>query len=283
MTSRRNFIRNAALGAGAAALYPSISQAEGSFIGEKVHQRYHIGIADYTFRHFDIPESIKMMQALDVHYLSIKDFHLPLDSSPEKIREVISQYNDGGIKVYAVGVIYMKTKDQVDQAFSYAKNAGVSLIIGVPEYNLLDYSEQKVKEYNIRMAIHNHGPQDKNYPGPKEVYEKIKDRDERMGLCLDIGHSIRAGQAPSVAVKKYSKRLFDMHIKDVTKAENDGQAVPVGRGIIDFQALVKALHQVKYAGHCSIEFEEGMKHKSDELPGIAESLGYFKGVTQSIS
>lgn len=282
MTSRRNFIINAALGAGAASLYPSVSRADEYFAGNKVRQKYSIGIADYTFRHFSIPESIKMMQSLDVHHLSIKDFHLPLDSSPAGINEVISQYKAGGIEVYAVGVIYMKTKAQVDQAFSYAKNAGVSLIVGVPEYDLLDYSEQKVKEYNIRMAIHNHGPQDKLYPGPKEVYEKIKDRDERMGLCLDIGHSIRAGEAPSAAVLKYRARLYDMHIKDVTKAENDGQAIQAGRGVVDFPALVSALHKVKYAGHCSIEFEENMKNKQDELPGIAESLGYFRGVSQSI-
>lgn len=283
MTSRRNFIRNSALGLGASAIYPSMSHAQPLFETGKTDQQYKIGIADYTFRHFSIAQSIKMMQGLDVHALSIKDFHLPLDSNAATIQEVTGQYKAAGIDVYGVGVIYMKTKEQVDQAFSYAKNAGVSLIIGVPEYDLLDYAEQKVKQYNIRMAIHNHGPQDKLYPGPKEVYEKIKDRDERLGLCLDIGHSIRAGEEPSAAVLKYRKRLYDMHIKDVTKAENDGQAIQVGRGVVNFQALVKALRKIKYTGHCSIEFEENMKDKADELPGIAESLGYFKGVTQSIT
>src|SRR5690606_3762142 len=146
------------------------------------------------FRDFDIPESIKMMQEMDVRNLSVKDFHLPLDSTPEKINQVMQLYKDGGINVYAVGVIYMRNKEQVDQAFSYAKQVGVPLIVGVPVYDLLDYTEQKVKEYNIKIAIHNHGPQDKLYPGPKEAYEKIKHRDKRMGLCLDIGHAIRAGE-----------------------------------------------------------------------------------------
>lgn len=282
MASRRHFIRNTALGVTAAACYPSITTAGDYFIKDKKDVQYTLGIADYTFRHFDIPASIKIMQALDIHHLSIKDFHLPLNSTPEKIDEVINQYKQGGVNIYAVGVIYMKTKEQVDTAFRYAKNARVSLIVGVPEYNLLDYTEQKVKEYNIRLAIHNHGPEDKLYPGPAEVYEKIKDRDHRMGLCLDIGHSIRAGEDPTAAVGKYSKRLYDMHIKDVTKVANDERAIQVGRGIIDFQALVKVLKKIKYSGHCSIEFEEDMKDKNDEAPGIAESLGYFKGVSQSI-
>lgn len=283
MTTRRNFIRTAALGAGAAALSPSVGRAGDYSRADKASRRYTTGVADYTFRHFDIPTSIAMMQSLDVHALSVKDFHLPLDSTPEKIGEVIGEYKAAGIDVYGVGVIYMKSKVQVDQAFSYARNAGVSLIVGVPEYDLLDYTEQKVKEYSIRVAIHNHGPQDKLYPGPREVYERIRNRDKRLGICLDIGHSLRAGEDPAAAVLKYHERLYDMHIKDVTKAENDGQAIQIGRGVLDFQALVKALRQVKYTGHCSIEFEENMKNKEDELPAIAESLGYFKGVSQSIS
>jgi sugar phosphate isomerase/epimerase len=282
MATRRNFIRSAALGAGAAALYPSIGRAGNYFQPLKAQDSFTLGIADYTFRHFTIAESIQIMQQLGVHALSVKDFHMPLDSSQAKITEVLQQYKDGGIKVYGVGVIYMKNTQQVDRAFEYARMAGVPLIIGVPEYELLDYTEQKVKQFNIRLAIHNHGPQDKLYPGPKEVYEKIKNRDSRMGLCLDIGHSERAGEEPAAAVLKYGKRIYDMHIKDVTKAENDGQAIAVGRGVINFQALVKALRKMKYQGHCSIEYEKNEKDKSDEIPGMSESIGYFSGVRDSI-
>lgn len=281
--SRRNFIRNAALGAGAAALYPSLSRAGSSVAPAPKKGGYTIGIADYTFRSFSIQESIKLMQQLGVDALSVKDFHMPLNSSQQQINDIMAQYREGGIKVYAVGVIYMKTTQEVDRAFNYARMAGVPLIIGVPEYNLLDYTEQKVKEYNIRVAIHNHGPQDKLYPGPREVYEKISHRDVRMGLCLDIGHSERAGEVPSAAVEKYGKRIYDMHIKDVTKAENDGQAIPVGRGVIDFQKLVKALRKANYQGHCSLEYEKGEKVKTDEIPGMSESVGYFSGVSETIA
>jgi len=277
MASRRKFIRNTALGLTGSTIFPSINRAGSLFMDKENTNALPVGIAGYTFLHFDIPQSIQMMQRVDVHFMSIKDFHLPLNSSQEKIDEVKKQFQDAGITIYGVGVIYMKTKEAVDQAFDYAKKVGVSIIIGVPDYDLIDYSEQKVKEYNIKLAIHNHGPEDKLYPSPKEAYERIKNRDARMGLCLDIGHAMRAGTDPAKAVKEYGKRIFDFHIKDVTKAERDGQAIEAGRGIINFPAFVKALRKLNYPGYCSIEFEKDMK---DPLPGIAESVGYFKGVKE---
>ncbi|MDQ6902261.1 MAG: sugar phosphate isomerase/epimerase [Bacteroidota bacterium] len=276
MASRRNFIRNTTFSLTAATFLPLTSKAASlNFDGPQISTDLPVGIADYTFVNFDIPQSIQMMQRVDIHNMTIKDFHLPINSTKEKIDEVVKQYHDAGISIYGVGVIYMKTKEAIDQAFEYAKNVGVSLIIGVPNHDLIDYSEEKVKAYNIKLAIHNHGPEDKLYPSPNVAYDLVKNKDSRMGLCLDIGHAQRAGVDPAKAVLQYGKRIFDLHIKDVTKAENDGQAIEAGRGIINFQALVKALRKIKYPGHCGIEFEKDMK---DPLPGIAESVGYFKGV-----
>ncbi|HEY5371025.1 MAG TPA: sugar phosphate isomerase/epimerase family protein [Hanamia sp.] len=281
MSSRRNFIRNATLGVATATLAPLVNKSESFYRDEFEHSKdLPLGIADWTFVNFDIPQSIQMMQRLDIHHMTIKNFHLPYDSTKEKIDEVIKQYKDGGISIYGVGVIYMKNKDEVDQAFEYAKKAGVSLIIGVPEHDQIDYVEQKVKSYNIKLAIHNHGPEDKMYPSPQIAYDLIKNQDSRMGLCRDIGHAQRAGVDPAKAVLKYNKRIFDMHIKDVTNAAQDGEAIEAGRGIIDFPALVKALRKIKYPGHCGIEYEKDMK---DPLPGIAESVGYFKGVKDGVA
>jgi sugar phosphate isomerase/epimerase len=276
MTSRRKFLRNAALGLTATTIHPLAKKGENfNFDNPSKKNDLPVGIAGYTFLNFDISQSIQMMQRLDVHFMSIKDFHLPLNSSKEKIDEVVKQFTDGGVNIYAVGVIYMKDKNEVDQAFEYAKNVGVSIIVGAPSHELIDYIEQKVKSYNIKLAIHNHGPEDKLYPNPQIAYNLIKNKDTRMGLCLDIGHAQRSGIAPAEAVLKYNNRIFDLHIKDVTKAEQDGKAIEAGRGIINFPALVKALRKIKYPGHCSIEFEKDMK---DPLPGIAESVGYFKGI-----
>jgi sugar phosphate isomerase/epimerase len=235
----------------------------------------NIGIAGYTFYKFDLEKTISMMKRVGVTNLSLKEFHLPLNSNAEKISEVKSKLKDAGINIYTVGVIYMKSKEAVDQAFQYAKNVGVDMIVGVPNYELLEYAEEKVKEHNIKLAIHNHGPEDKLYPSPKDIYDRIKNMDARMGLCIDIGHALRAGTLPEKAIREYKDRLFDLHIKDVNSSAKDAKAIEIGRGAIDFAAVIESLRKVKFQGVCSIEFEKDM---SDPLAGIAESVGFFKGV-----
>jgi inosose dehydratase len=277
--SRRDFIQKTALGVAGTVGIPFLANAAGSETdGFKAEPGLPVGIAGFTFAKFDVESSIAMMKRLDIHYISLKDFHLPLNSSEEKIKAVLSQFRAANIQVYTVGVIYMKTQEAVDQAFDYAKKVGVDMIVGVPNYDLLDYVEQKVKSTNIRIAIHNHGPEDLLYPGPKEVLDRIQNRDIRMGLCLDIGHAKRAGADLEKAIKEYRDRLFDLHIKDVTGVGKDAKAIEIGRGIIDFPAVVKTLYKIKYKGICSIEYEKDM---TDPLPGIAESTGFFKGVMVS--
>lgn len=280
MSTRRNFIQTSVLGLASTLVQPFAS-AEAAVIKEATvieEAGLTAGIAGYTFAKFDLSQSIAIMKRVNVQYISVKDFHLPLNSTPEKIQEVLKQLADAGIKVYTVGVIYMKTKEAVDDAFAYAQKVGVPMIVGVPNPELLDHTEEKVKATGIKIAIHNHGPEDKLYPGPKNVYDLIKNRDQRMGICLDIGHATRAGEDPGKAVRTYKNRIFDLHIKDVSAAAKDGKAIEVGRGVIDFPELVKALRKIQYKGVCSIEFEKDM---TDPLAGIAESIGFFKGVIKA--
>lgn len=278
MSSRRNFLLQTALGMAATTMAPLAAVATVSTPAKKA--LLPIGMAGYTFYKFDLDQAIAMMKRVNIKNISIKDIHLPLNSTPEKIKEVLGKFAAADISVYAVGVIYMKTKQAVDDAFEYAKRVGVPLIVGVPNPELLDYTEEKVKTYNIRLAVHNHGPEDKLYPGPKNAYDLIKNRDARLGLCLDIGHAARAGEEPSKAVLAYKNRIFDLHIKDISAAEKDGKAIELGRGAIDFKKLVEALQKINYAGVCSLEFEKDM---SDPLPGIAESAGFFRGVISTVN
>ncbi len=277
--SRRGFIQQATLGIATTLAAPLT--AKSAFLKDdyfKAESNFPIGFAGYTFLKFDLDKSIEMMKRLNVNYLSVKDFHLPLNSTPDKIKEVLGKLSAANVQVYAVGVIYMKTKEAVDTAFDYAKRVGVPMIVGVPNYDLLDYTEQKVKETGIKIAIHNHGPEDALYPGPKEVYDRIVNRDNRMGLCLDIGHAVRAGVDPSKALKEYKNRIYDLHIKDVTGSFKDAKSIEMGRGVIDFVAFAKALKKVNYTGICSIEHEKDM---SDPMAGMAESVGYFRGIMKN--
>ncbi|GHT74083.1 hypothetical protein AGMMS50262_06350 [Bacteroidia bacterium] len=242
-------------------------------------EKFKIGMAGFTFVNFDIDKTLEVMQKCDVHYLCIKDFHLPLNSSADQIAAFHAKLASKGVTGYAVGPIYMNNEAEVDRAFEYAQKVGVKLIVGVPLHNLLPYVDKKVKEYDMKFAIHLHGPDmpDK-YPDAKDVWNHVKELDPRIGMCLDIGHDTRNGENPVTDLKKYSSRVFDIHIKDVTANTKAGYSLEIGRGVIDFPAFAGALRETGYNGVCSLEHEKDMK---DPFIGIAESIGYFRGVIQA--
>jgi len=275
MKSRRQFLKVAGTGILAA----SVSNAYASVSRENIvtipEIPFTLGMAGYTFREFTVEQTIEMMKRAGVNTLSLKDFHLPYNSTKEKIDEVLKKFSDAGITVYTLGVIYMNTREFVDQAFNYAKLAGMKMIVAAPNYELLDYVEEKVKANDIRIAIHNHGPDNTLYPNATDIWNNIKDRDSRLGICIDIGHTIRDGEDPAVDIQRYSERIYDMHIKDVTSANKEGKTVEMGRGIIDIPNVIAAIMKINYSGKCSLEFEKDMK---DPLAGIAESIGYWRGV-----
>jgi sugar phosphate isomerase/epimerase len=272
--SRRDFMKLSGLVAASAFIPGTVSGKslpKGS--GQSTRQ-LKLGLASYSLRKFDREQTLKMTKRVNLDYICFKSMHLPLDTPAAELKTIAKNVNDSGIKLYGGGVIYMKNKNEVDQAFEYAKNAGMSLIVGVPEIELLDYVNNKIKQYDIKVAIHNHGPGDKNYPSPKSVYDKVKDLDPRFGLCMDIGHTQRIGVDPVKAGKEYFSRLLDIHIKDVDQASADGKTVEIGRGVINIPGFLKMLIDKGYNGVVSFEFE---KDPEDPLPGLSESVGYVKG------
>lgn len=236
---------------------------------------FHLGMAGYTFVKFKIDETLKFMKRLDVHYLCIKDFHLPLNSNAEEIAAFHAKLAQYDVVGYAVGPIYMKSEAEVDRAFEYAKRVGVKLLVGVPNYELLDYVEEKVKQYDIKLAIHLHGPDMKMYPDATDIWNNVKDRDARMGMCLDIGHNLRYGSDSLVDLKRYKSRVFDIHLKDVTGTTKANKSVEVGRGVTDFPEFVRILRKINYTGSVSLEYEKDM---TDPFFGICESIGYMRGI-----
>jgi sugar phosphate isomerase/epimerase len=205
--------------------------------------------------------------------------HMPLNDSASDIQMIAKKVRDAGIDLYGAGVIYVKSEQEVNNTFEYAKNAGLKIIIGVPNHELLPLVEKKVKEYNIKFAIHNHGPGDDLYTSPSNVYEKVKNLDSRIGLCMDIGHVVRIKEDPSVWATKFKDRLFDVHLKDVNKAEADGSSIEIGRGVIDIPGFLKTVIDIDYKGTLSLEYE---KDADDPLPGAAESVGYVRGVLKML-
>ena len=296
MINRRTFLRGSLTSAALLSLSPVLSastipakgeSSSSSTIKTPVREdAFHLGMAGYTFNKFDIDTTLAFMKRIDVHYLCIKDFHLSLDADAGQIAAFKAKLADAGVVGYAVGPIYMKDVAAVDKAFAYAQRVGVDLIVGVPgtwgdtspNYEVLNRVEQMVCETDIRYAIHLHGPDMALYPDATSIWEDVKERDPRMGMCLDIGHNLRYGADSIRDLKRYAKRVFDIHLKDVTAPTKAGHAIELGRGIIDFPAFVKMLRKVGYKGSVSLEYEKDM---SDPFIGIAESVGYFKAVQQA--
>jgi sugar phosphate isomerase/epimerase len=246
---------------------------------EKPQKGLSLGMASYTFRKFSLEETLAMTQRLGLKKIAFKSFHLPLESTEEEIKAVARKVQEAGIELYGCGVVYMENEEEVHRAFNYAQAAGMKVIIGVPEHELLSLVNQKVKEFDIQVAIHNHGPTDKQYPTPESAYERIKDLDHRIGLCIDIGHTQRCGVDPSESAEKFAGRLLDVHIKDVSAAAGEGTTVEIGRGVIDIPRFVRTLLNLNYQGNVSFEFE---KDADDPLPGVAESVGYVRGVLSAL-
>jgi sugar phosphate isomerase/epimerase len=283
--TRRDVLRLAGAGVIAAGLKPAMGAEQigastyPSVSAKKGKEKFNLGLASYTFRKFPTEQTIAMTKRLGLKYIGFKDFHMPLKSTPEQIQTTVAKVKEAGLTLYACGVIYMKTEADIQQAFDYAKAAGTKMIIGVPNYELLGLVEKKVKEYDIKVAIHNHGADFPLYPSPASAYERVKDLDKRMGLCIDIGHTQRAGIDPSEAVEKFADRLLDIHIKDESSATTEGTTVEMGRGVIDLVKLMRTLEKIDYSGIAAFEFE---KDENDPLAGVAESVGYTRGILASI-
>lgn len=281
-TTRRKFLKFAGLG-GALMLSPFAKgqpeiccSTEKKIPGKKA---LNLGMASYTFRLFNLDEALAMTGRLGLTRINLKSFHLPLESTVEEIRTVAEKVRRSGFDLYGCGVVYMQNEGEVIQAFEYAKAAGMRIIVGVPDYALLGLINKKVQEYDIKLAIHNHGPEDKLYPTPDIIYEKVKDLDKRIGLCLDAGHAQRSGLDPSQSATKFASRLFDVHIKDVTAPSKEGISTEVGRGVIDIPKFLRTLLKLNYSGTVALEYE---KDEKDPLPGAAESIGYIRGVLATL-
>ncbi|MGB2868284.1 MAG: TIM barrel protein, partial [Bacteroidota bacterium] len=265
--SRRLFLKTTGI-AGAAGLV-SFSKALASSVPineSRAPVQFSLGLTSYTFRAFTLDQTIAMTRRLGMKKLALKDFHMPLKSTDEEIRTVVGKIKEAGLELTSCGVIYMKTREEVLHAFAYAQAAGLKLFVGVPDPALLSLAEQKIKETDIAMAIHNHGPTDERYPSPESAYKLIEKMDKRIGLCIDVGHTQRLGVDPSGDVERFFDRLLDIHMKDVSSADAKGTTVEIGRGVIDIPKLLKTLQRLGYSKSLHFEHE---KDEKDPLPGVA--------------
>jgi len=277
-STRRGFLGSAAGIAGLSVLdvAPASARIETNPWGIK------LGVASYSLRSFDRTKAIEMIKALKVPYVSIKDVHLSQKGSAEEIRAGAKEFTDAGLKITSGGNIDLKEKtiEGLRPHFEYAKAAGMAMMVCAPNHDNIKLIESLVKEYNIKIAIHNHGPEDKEYPTPQSVLEVVRNLDPRCGLCMDVGHSARTGVDVVKTIAEAGNRLLDMHVKDLSDMKVRESQCDVGDGDMPFPGIFKQLKKMGYQGCVNLEYEINAK---DPMMGMQRSYSYMRGVLAGLA
>jgi sugar phosphate isomerase/epimerase len=272
--SRRKLLQSTALAAVATAI-PSFAEPKAE-TGQPSPVR--LGMCSYTFRNFTRAQMIPFLKQLPVSELNAKGAkdHLPTDPAQEQA--AVDDYKANGIHLHAAGAIYFRKNEDADvrAQFDYVKRAGIPVIVaGDPTPETLPRIERFAKEYDIRIAIHNHGPEDKLWPSPLDILKDIKGLDPRIGCCIDVGHTVRASTDVVEAIRAVGPRLFNMHMKDLASFTDKESQVAVGAGKMPVREIFRELIAIGYSGFVDLEYEiKG----DDPMPGVIESIAYMRGV-----
>ncbi len=236
-----------------------------------------LGVASYSFREWSRKLAIAGTKALNTPYINIKEFHLPYKSTPEEIAKARQEFTKAGLKIMGGGTVYMLKDDEAEIRFyfEYAKACGMPLMVIGPSAESMPRIEKFVKQYDIKVAIHNHGPEDKHFPTPASALKVIGNMDPRVGLCIDVGHTVRTGQNVVEAIQEAGPRLLDMHIKDLRDLMAKDSQVEVGDGKMPIVAIFKQLKKMNYQGCVMLEYEI---NGDNPLPGMQKSFAYMRGV-----
>jgi len=291
--TRRSVLKSAVVGAAATAVRPLdlLAQAQAAapaapasattLPDDKQFPHLTVGICSYSLRTLPANEALTAMQRLGVRNFSLKEVHLPLASTTDQRSEFRKKAEDLGLKITSCGVIYLKNDEgEMRKALDYVKDLGAPVAVVGVNKEMLPTLDKVIKNYDIKCAIHNHGPNDKLFPSPLEAYDAAKSFDKKIGICMDIGHTFRMHEDLVADAKKLHDRLYSIHFKDLESGDIKAKGVPCGTGVLPLVALLKELVRSKYAGEIQLEYEVDAK---DPMPGSAESLGFIRGTLQAIA
>ena len=285
---RRTFLKLAALGSAGVALSScattSVSAGEsqrGNPAAKPDDPGLKLGVASYSLRNFPRAQAIQMTRALGTRFINLKSMHLPYESSPAEIAAARQEIEAAGLQIVGGGMITFEadTDEGVRKYFDYAKAAGMPVIVGTCKPGVLPRIEKFVKQYDIKLAIHNHGPGDV-FPSPYDALKAVQGMDPRMGLCIDVGHTVRTGTDVVRAVADAGPRLLDMHAKDLRDLSVAESQCIVGEGRIPIAAIFRQLRAIRYQGYVNLEYEIDA---NDPMPGMKQSFAYMRGVLGALA
>ncbi len=270
-SSRRNFLQGVPAAVAATAAVP-LANAAAPGPGE-----VRLGIASYSFREFGRRLCIKYTKELGITLLTIKEFHALYRSTPQELARAKGEFAKGGLTLTGGGTVYMLKDDPADvkSYFDYAKALGLPMMNIGTTAKIMPTVEQFAKQYDIKIAIHNHGPEDKNFPAPSDALKVIKNMDPRIGVCIDVGHTTRTGKNVLEEIEAAGPRLLDMHMKDLRNLMDRDSQVDCGDGVMPIPQIFTLLKKINYQGTVHLEYEI---NADSPLLGMHRSFSYMRGV-----
>lgn len=276
-TSRRDFLKTAGGAGVAGAGLPLVATGCAPEVAPPLSGGIKLGVASYSLRQLNQADAISGINAMNVRYVSVKSMHLPYDATPEEISAGRQAFADAGIEIVGGGVITLQedNDDAMRPYFDYARACGMPLMVIAPTVATMPRIEQFVQEYDIKVAIHNHGPEDQHFPGPRDALPVIGDMDPRVGVCVDLGHTTRTGIDIVQAIAEAGERVLDIHVKDLWDLMDKDSQCAVGEGAMPMPAIFRQLVAMGYEGYVNLEYEI---NANDPVPGMQQSFAYMRGV-----
>ncbi|MFM8283243.1 MAG: sugar phosphate isomerase/epimerase family protein [Planctomycetaceae bacterium] len=264
--ARRRLLAAAGCTALAAAVRPALAAAADP----------NLGIQLYSLRGYKVDEALGHARDLGFRHVEFYGGMFPLDSTPEQIAALRKKVADLGLTITAHGVNGFGGDAAANRrVFEFAKAAGIPIITADPSPDAFASLDELVKEFDIRIAIHNHGPKHR-YNKVVDVLRAIEKHDARIGACADLGHYIRSGEKPVEVIRLLKGRLYGIHLKDFAEMQDKTSGVILGKGHLDVPGVFAALEQVGFPadGALSLEYEE---HPENPLADIRECLEVARG------
>lgn len=286
---RRTFLKIAALGASGVSLSalactrPTLAAGGAGSQGSASDDAgIKLGVASYSFRNFPRQQAIDMTKSLGVRYINFKSMHLPYDAPPAEFATARQELAAAGLTLVGGGMITFETDTDagLQKYFDYARAAGMPTIVCTSKASVLPRIEKFAKQYDIKIAIHNHGPEDPNFPSPFDVLTAVQGMDPRMGLCIDLGHTVRAGADPVKAIAAAGPRLLDMHAKDLRDFSSAESQCAVGEGRMPIAEIFRQLRDSRYSGYVNLEYEI---EPDNPLPGMQKSFAFMRSVSSALA
>jgi sugar phosphate isomerase/epimerase len=252
-------------------------------------RKYPIAIQCWTFREFTFQEALEKARTLGIDFVQAypgqalrpdkSDVEFDHNLSDEHVQWVQRKLEEHGQRLVAYGVVdFDNTEEDMRKIFDFAKKMGIRTVVAEPKFDDFSLLERMVKEYNIKVAIHNH-PAPSKYARPEAVLERIKGLDERIGACVDTGHWMRSGVKPLEGLKKLEGRILDVHLKDLdTFGELKAVDVPFGQGLANVHDILAELTKQNFRGYLAVEYEK----EADAInpaPPIKKGVEYIKSIT----